>query len=244
MTPLSSAGKDEGYTAKVRVRWDLSERAMGPTGMPSEYHSTLSVFDLQGRPILQKRIRVNDPLTFHGITFYQSSYGTVPGARGKVILNIRPKSAPSSGETVVIDPGTEVFVPSINRSIRALGNKAAMAPVGKLIFDENWRVRNEAVQAFTALGERSLDTFLEVLTGIDRYAKDSICEEIEMTNFSGQLIKNLKAGDQELQKKSRQVLEIMHSLGFSTPLSEFLAQDGDETQKELIRSMMKTGPIA
>jgi HEAT repeat protein len=130
------------------------------------------------------------------------------------------------------------------RSIGALGNKAAMAPVGKLIFDENWRVRNEAVQAFTAFGERALDIFLEVLTGTDRYAKDSVCEEIERTNFSAQLIKNLKASDQEIQKKSRQVLEIMHSLGFSTPLSEFLAKDGDETDKDLIRSMMKTGSPA
>jgi HEAT repeat protein len=130
------------------------------------------------------------------------------------------------------------------RSIGALGNKAAMAPVGKLIFDENWRVRNEAVQAFTAFGERALDIFLEVLTGTDRYAKDSVCEEIERTNFAAQLIKNLKASDQEIQKKSRQVLEIMHSLGFSTPLSEFLAKDGDETDKDLIRSMMKTGSPA
>jgi PAS domain S-box-containing protein len=32
VTPLSSAGKDEGYTDSVRVRWDLSDRAMGPTG--------------------------------------------------------------------------------------------------------------------------------------------------------------------------------------------------------------------
>jgi HEAT repeat protein len=130
------------------------------------------------------------------------------------------------------------------RSIRALGNKAAMAPIGKLMFDDNWQVRNEAVQAFTALGERSLDMFLEVLTGIDRYAKDSICEEIERTNFSVQLIKNLKARDRELQNKSRQVLEIMHSLGFSTPLDEFLAQAGDETEKELIRGLMKTGSVA
>jgi HEAT repeat protein len=130
------------------------------------------------------------------------------------------------------------------RSIRALGNKVAMASIKKLIFDENWRVRNEAVQAFTSLGESSLDIFLEILTGTDRYAKDSICEEIERTNFSGQLIKNLNASDRGIQKKSRQVLEIMCSLGFSTPLSEFLAQDGDETEKELIRSVMKTESVA
>ncbi|HEY6011903.1 MAG TPA: cytochrome c biogenesis protein ResB, partial [Nitrospirota bacterium] len=72
-----------------------------PTGMPSEYHSTLSVFDLDGRKILDKRIRVNDPLTHHGITFYQSSYGTIPGGQGKIVLNVRPKAAPvSAAETV------------------------------------------------------------------------------------------------------------------------------------------------
>ncbi len=127
------------------------------------------------------------------------------------------------------------------RSIRALGYEASAPSVEKLIFDENWQVRNEAAQALIALGERSLDIFLDILTGADRYAKDSICEEIEKTNFSGRLIKNLKARDGGLQKKSRRILELMYSLGFSTPLSEFLEQEGDETEKELIRSMMKTG---
>jgi transcriptional regulator with GAF, ATPase, and Fis domain len=32
VTPLASAGRDEGYTDQVRVRWDLSPRALGPAG--------------------------------------------------------------------------------------------------------------------------------------------------------------------------------------------------------------------
>jgi len=93
-----------------------------PTGMPSEYHSTLSVFNLDGQKILDKRIRVNDPLTFHGITFYQSSYGPVPNARGKFVLNIRKKGdTQSAGETVYVDPGAPVYVPSIDRTIKVLG---------------------------------------------------------------------------------------------------------------------------
>jgi PAS domain S-box-containing protein len=32
VVPLASAGRDEGYTDQVRVRWDLSPRAMGPAG--------------------------------------------------------------------------------------------------------------------------------------------------------------------------------------------------------------------
>ncbi len=98
-----------------------------PTGMPSEYHSTLSVFNLDGQKILDKRIRVNDPLTFHGITFYQSSYGTIPDTRGKIILNVRKKSdTQSGGETIYIDPGSSVYVPSIDRTIKVKG----FAPYG------------------------------------------------------------------------------------------------------------------
>jgi len=92
-----------------------------PTGMPSEYHSTLSVFDLNGQKILDKRIRVNDPLTFHGVTFYQSSYGTIPNKAGKIVLYIRPNNSTSQGEMVSVDPGGTVYVKSIDRTIKALG---------------------------------------------------------------------------------------------------------------------------
>jgi cytochrome c biogenesis protein len=99
-----------------------------PTGMPSEFHSTLSLYDLETeKKILEKRIRVNDPLTHNGITFYQSSYGTLPEARGKVLLNVRSKNGPQSvGELVTVDPGAAVYVPSINRTISVLG----FAPYG------------------------------------------------------------------------------------------------------------------
>lgn len=124
-----------------------------PTGMPSEYHSTLSVFDLDGRKILDKRIRVNDPLTHHGITFYQSSYGTIPGGQGKIVLNVRPKAAPvSAAETVAIDPGASVYVASIDRTIKALG----FAPYG---------IRNPAtgeVQFYQTENEEFVNPTIEI----------------------------------------------------------------------------------
>jgi cytochrome c biogenesis protein len=93
-----------------------------PTGMPSEYHSTLSVFDLNGRKILDKRIRVNDPLTHRGITFYQSSYGPVPGGSGTVKLSVRRKNNPLAPvEEVSIGPEGSVYAASIDRTIKVLG---------------------------------------------------------------------------------------------------------------------------
>ncbi len=100
---------------------DYYQNAGRPTGMPSEYWSQLSVYNLQQQKIFDKRIRVNDPLSYHGITFYQSSYGTIPNATGKIVLNIKLKNAPGPGETVVVDPGSSVYVASIDRTIKALG---------------------------------------------------------------------------------------------------------------------------
>ncbi len=105
---------------------DYYENNGRPTGMPSEYWSILSVFDKRGQKMFDKRIRVNDPLKFHGITFYQSSYGTMPGAKGEVILNVRRKGDSGPGQTVEIAPGSSVYVSSIDRTIRVTG----MSPFG------------------------------------------------------------------------------------------------------------------
>jgi len=107
---------------------DYYQGANGPTGMPSEFHSTLSVFNLDKQKILDKRIRVNDPLSYHGITFYQSSYGAIPDAKGKIMLRIEPKNRDERtiAESVTVDPGSEIYVKSIDRTIRALN----FAPFG------------------------------------------------------------------------------------------------------------------
>jgi cytochrome c biogenesis protein len=48
-----------------------------PNGMPKDYISDLSVLK-DGKEVLRRNIKVNDPLSFQGITFYQSSYGSLP----------------------------------------------------------------------------------------------------------------------------------------------------------------------
>ncbi len=130
------------------------------------------------------------------------------------------------------------------RSLVVLRHEEAAAPIGALIFDQNWQVRNEAAQALIMFGECSLDIFLGVLRGTDRYAKDSICEEIEKTNFSARLIENLKESDHGLRQKSEEILETMLSLGFSTHLNAYLDRGDDEAVKEHIRNLMKTEPGA
>lgn len=62
---------DLGFT----VRCDKFTASFYDTGAPKEFKSILSVID-GGKVVIDKRpVIVNDPLTYKGITFYQSSYG-------------------------------------------------------------------------------------------------------------------------------------------------------------------------
>lgn len=60
---------DLGFT----VRCDTFTIDFYPNGMPKTYRSGVTVID-GGKPVLATDIEVNRPLTYKGITFYQSSY--------------------------------------------------------------------------------------------------------------------------------------------------------------------------
>lgn len=57
-----------------QVRNDDFEIAFYKTGMPRDYSSQLALHK-DGKEIVSKRITVNDPLRYQGITFYQASFG-------------------------------------------------------------------------------------------------------------------------------------------------------------------------
>jgi cytochrome c biogenesis protein len=61
-----------------------------PNGTPKEYRSDL-VFLANGEVAFEGPLRVNHPITFQNITFYQSTYGTIPG--NKVRLNLKRDGA-------------------------------------------------------------------------------------------------------------------------------------------------------
>ncbi len=60
---------DLGFT----VRNDSFAIEFWDNGSPKEYRSSLTILE-KGQEILKQDIRVNTPLTYKGITFYQSSY--------------------------------------------------------------------------------------------------------------------------------------------------------------------------
>ncbi|HEY5673831.1 MAG TPA: cytochrome c biogenesis protein ResB [Malonomonas sp.] len=63
---------DLGFTVRCD---DFDVSYYANSRRPRDYNSDLVVID-NGQEVLHKRIEVNDPLTYKGITFYQSSYGS------------------------------------------------------------------------------------------------------------------------------------------------------------------------
>ena len=70
------------------VRCDDFNVSFYESGAPKEFRSRLTILE-GGRSVLQKDIIVNDPLRYKGISFYQSSYGSLPS--NEVILSLTSK---------------------------------------------------------------------------------------------------------------------------------------------------------
>jgi cytochrome c biogenesis protein len=68
------------------LRLDKFEVSFYSSGAPREFKSTVTILE-EGREVKTESIRVNHPLTYRGISFYQSNYG-LAGAE-KIVLSIR-----------------------------------------------------------------------------------------------------------------------------------------------------------
>jgi len=79
-----------------------------PSGAPMDYRSDLSILQ-NGKEIIRKTIRVNDPLTFEGITFYQSSYGGQPD---QITIDVVNRDGSLKG-TVTAPSGQKLDIPGV-----------------------------------------------------------------------------------------------------------------------------------
>lgn len=83
------------------VRCDAFAIEFYDNGMPKTYRTQATILE-QGKPVLSSAIQVNTPLTYKGITFYQSSY------QPSQDFAIRLKKKDSQAEhTAVIPPASE-----------------------------------------------------------------------------------------------------------------------------------------
>ncbi len=121
-------------------------------GRPKEFASDLVVLE-NGKEILKKTIEVNDPLSYKGLTFYQSSYGPA----GDPIYQFRVKNR-DTGETVDVSGAQGKHLP--------LPGGASLIPMG---YAENYQSFGPAAQVNIDAGDHKHGTPFIVLKNFPQF---------------------------------------------------------------------------
>jgi len=107
---LNSGGQEElGF----ELRCDDFEVSFYESGQPREFRSEITVIET-GKEILHKSLRVNHPLTYKGISFYQSDYGNTGGQ--DLVFGVR-EGVNSEEKNIEATLGEMVKVPDSQVSI-------------------------------------------------------------------------------------------------------------------------------
>ncbi len=101
--------KDLGFG----LRCDDFEASFYESGQPKEFRSEITVIEA-GREVLHQSLRVNHPLAYKGISFYQSDYGTA--GREGLIIGVRD-GVNSEEKNIEATIGERINVPDSQVSI-------------------------------------------------------------------------------------------------------------------------------
>lgn len=113
--------KDVKHKLPFAIRCDDTGQENYPDGTPKKWWSKLTVVE-NGKDVMKKEIVVNDPLTYKGIRFYQSSYGATGKIEHLELHATTPDRTQAAktlmlglDQTVPVDPDTTIkltrFVP-------------------------------------------------------------------------------------------------------------------------------------
>ncbi|RJP65402.1 MAG: hypothetical protein C4532_17720 [Candidatus Abyssobacteria bacterium SURF_17] len=159
----------------------------------------------------------------------------------KLIGTIAPEQEEFDWDCVVASARDPVWFVRL-RAAKALGNKKyekAIPALAELLLDEKWFVRNAAATALTRMENAPLGEFLRVLRSSDTYARGSVCEEMQKTNYVDRLIENLASPDNVVYEQSGEIIDVMCSLKFCTPFTRYIEQGDNEEIKGKIRNFLK-----
>jgi cytochrome c biogenesis protein len=92
----------ESRSLPFSIRCDGTGEETYTDGTPKRWWSKLAVVD-NGQEISHKEIVVNDPLVYHGVRFYQASWGRT-GKLDRIVLNAVPKSGAGQAQEISLAP--------------------------------------------------------------------------------------------------------------------------------------------
>lgn len=102
-----------------------------------------------------------------------------------------------------------------------------------LLKDPHWQVRRAAAAAIVSQGDKSLPTIIDVIESGDTYAKEAICEAIQLERYVEPLVNHLTQSSL-LYNSSARILFYMLSIGLASNVKEIvLNHPSDEIRENL-----------
>jgi cytochrome c biogenesis protein len=140
---LNQNGRSTPYPLGYQVRCDDFEISFydtpGPEKFVNEYTSTLSILE-DGQEVRRETVRVNHPMTYRGIKFYQSSYGQ----EAEVLLQVRERGREGAQE-LWLGRGERIGVPGHDMTLQLMGYYPEVHDFGEgvqlLLFPKDERPR-------------------------------------------------------------------------------------------------------
>ena len=175
---------DLGFTVKCdKFSVDFYE-----DGTPKEYKSDIS-FLADGETISQGHLLVNHPLTFRGISFYQSSYGSIAGDEAQINVKYKDSREPL---TLNIAADNPVTLPDNNGTITLVDSREDFMGMGPAILVNIKPAEGDEVQIWLFKHHRMIEQ--QFPSFFEKYQKfnPSIIEpyifsldNLEMVNYTG-----------------------------------------------------------
>ncbi len=116
-----------GTPHNIQYRADQFVASFNPNdGQPTDFYTDLTIFQ-DGKQVAQHRVRVNDPLTYQGVTFHQASFImyawiVITDDKGNVIFNQKPvlnehlnDINPNTGNSVPINLAEDLPIPNLQQ---------------------------------------------------------------------------------------------------------------------------------
>ncbi|MGM0451824.1 MAG: cytochrome c biogenesis protein ResB [Thermodesulfobacteriota bacterium] len=82
---ISLKNADRQKPLDFTIRCDDFTVSHYPSGRPKQYRSEIAIID-NDEVVMEKSLRVNDPIHYKGINIFQSSYGKTPGEKFSVVF--------------------------------------------------------------------------------------------------------------------------------------------------------------
>ncbi|OGP54107.1 MAG: hypothetical protein A2Y65_12875 [Deltaproteobacteria bacterium RBG_13_52_11] len=126
---LSPNPHEKRQPGGIAVRCDSFRVEFYPDGTPREFLSTLTFLD-KGRVVIDHApLRVNHPISYGGLTFYQSSYGI----SSRSILEVRQKGGKGFPSTIELSQGEVQPIPGTQAQIGLMHYQEKVHDLGEAI---------------------------------------------------------------------------------------------------------------